>query len=121
MMEDAPADYILQLVANVASLTEKITALQDSVNDMAEKLTSINKLELDFATMKKELALTENKAQKSHDRIDTLSVRVELLEDKTATRIKKISEKAFMWILGALGMLIVANIKDIIEMLWSTK
>lgn len=121
MIEDVPTDYILQLVSNVASLTEKITSMQNSVDAMSEKLNVVSKIELDLVTIKKELALTENKTQKSHERIDKLTSRIELLEDKNTTRIKKISEKAFMWILGALGMLIIAKIKDIIEILWGTK
>lgn len=121
MIEDVPTDYVLQLVSNVASLTEKITSMQTSIDAMSEKLNGVNKMEVDLVTLKKELALTENKAQKSHERIDNLSSRLEFLEDKNTTRIKKISEKAFMWILGALGMLIIANIREIIETLWGAK
>jgi len=121
MIEDVPTDYILQLVSNVASLTEKITSMQNSIDVMSEKLNVVSKMELALVEIKKELDLTENKAQKSHERIDKLSSRVELLEDKGTTRIKQVSEKAFMWILGAFGMLIISRVKDIIELLWGAK
>lgn len=121
MIDDVSTDYILQLVSNVASLTEKITSMQNSVDAMSEKLNVVSKMELDLASLKKDLALTENKAQKSHERIDNLASRVEVIEDKTTARIKKISENALMWILGAIGMLIVTKIKDIIEILWGAQ
>lgn len=120
-MDEIPADCILDLVSKVSSLTERILAMQSSIDAMSQKLNDISNIKLDLITIKKDLVLIDNKTQKSHERIDNLSIRVEHLEDKGTTRIKNIAEKVFLYVLGALGVLIISKIKDIAQLLWGTE
>ena len=120
-MDDVPTDCILDLVAKVSSLTERILAMQSSIDAMSQKLNDISNIELDLVTIKKDIVLIDHNVQKSHERIDNLSVRVEHLEDKGTTRLKNISEKALLYGLGALGVLIISKIKDIAQLLWGTE
>ena len=120
-MEDIPTDCILDLVSKVSSLTERILAMQSSIDAMTQKLNDISNIELDLVTIKKDIVLIDHSVQKSHERIDNLSVRVEHLEDKGTTRIKKISEKAVLYLLGVFGVLIISRIRDIAHLLWGTE
>lgn len=118
MTSEAQTEHIVQLVKNIATLTEKIVTLQDSVDIVNSKIDTLSKMEAEVILLKKDLASTENKASKCHARVDELSKRVEALEDKGTKRVMKISEKIVLYVLGALGMYIVAKAKDIFKLLW---
>lgn len=118
MTAEAQTEHIMQLVKNIATLTEKIVTLQDSVDIVNSKIDTLSKMEAEVLLLKKDLTSVENKANKCHARIDEIAVRVEALEDKGAKRMMKVSKTAVIYILGALGVYIVAKAKDIIVLLW---
>ena len=118
MTSEAQTEHIVQLVKNIAALTEKIVTLQDSVDIVNSKIDTLSKMEAEIILLKKDLASTENKANKCHARVDDITKRVEALEDKSAKRMMKFSEKAMVYILGAIGMYVIAKAKDIIQLLW---
>lgn len=118
MTSEAQTEHIIQLVQNISTLTEKIVTLQDSVDIINSKIDTLSKIEADVLLIKKDLASTENKANKCHVRVDDITKRVEALEDKGAKRMMKISEKITLYILGALGMYIIAKARDIMVLLW---
>lgn len=118
MTSEAQTEHIVQLVKNIATLTEKIVTLQDSVDIVNSKIDTLSKMEAEIILLKKDLASTENKANKCHARVDDITKRVEALEDKGAKRMMKVSEKIVLYVLGALGMYIIAKARDIITLLW---
>lgn len=119
MSPESQTEHIMQLIKNIATLTEKISTLQDSVDIVNSKIDTLSKMEAEVLLLKRDLADTENKATKCHVRVDEIDKRVEALEDKGAKRMMKVSEKALIYILGALGMYIVAKARDIFTILWS--
>ena len=118
MTSEVQTEHIIQIVKNIATLTEKIMTLQDSVDIVNSKIDTLSKIEADVLLLKKDLVSTENKANKCHARVDDITKRVEALEDKGAKRMMKVSEKIMLYILGALGMYIIAKSRDIIALLW---
>ena len=87
MTSEVQTEHIIQIVKNIATLTEKIATLQDSVDIVNSKIDTLSKIEADVLLLKKDLVSTENKANKCHTRVDELSKRVEALEDKGTKRV----------------------------------
>ena len=55
MTAEAQTEHIMQLVKNIATLTEKIVTLQDSVDIINSKIDTLSKMEAEVILLKKDL------------------------------------------------------------------